>query len=123
MFICNTFICNAFICNAPIRSAACRHGAIFRAALSALNRAGNGAASRAESSAGLGVYRGIVIAMRFFLTGPRTRPARIALSRVLRFNLSVSATAAALAPPARSCSAYATTASTSTAAPRVARGV
>ena len=78
--------------NEPTRSAACRHGTIFRVPLIALCRAGN--------SAGLGDYRGIVIIRRFFLTGWRTRPARIAFSRVLRFNASVSATSAALAPPA-----------------------
>src|ERR1700693_738248 len=67
------------------------------------------------------VYRGNLF-RPFFLTSRLTRPARIAFSSVLRFNFSVSATSAALAPPARSCSASATTVSTSTAAPRVTRG-
>src|SRR5271169_5700839 len=53
----------------------------------------------------------------------RIRPARMAFCRVLSFNSSFLATSASLAPAARSPSICATTLSTSTAAPRVARRI
>src|ERR1700736_6091059 len=65
-------------------------------------------------------YRRVLVL--FFLTDERILPARIAFCSVFSFTSSWLATSDVLAPSARSSSAFANTSSTSTAAPRVARG-
>jgi hypothetical protein len=60
---------------------------------------------------------------KFFLTGVRTRPARIAFCSVFSFTFSCSATVATSAPSARRSSARTITASINTAGPRVTRAL